>query len=479
MHSLVQTWARERLDREHRAIIAKEVVCLLGAKLASFGGHSQERRNFERKVASHIVACVENAMHLDALRHLKFRWTGLPYLPSWVINAVNYGILQRFRYPDHAFVRLLDEIATTCDKYRLQCAKDLRRIALEWSINILGPYDFWTLRRMTSLGASLSEDEPSGDGMALILHALERHETIQGITHQTTIRNVGTWSDIDLTLSKFGHVVGAFQRFLYGKTIHDPNCITTHEALAHFADEKFNQGKFEEAEVLYRRLRERQERLLGPEHDVTLTTLNNIAFALIMRDMFVEAEQLFKHVLHLLKKNLEPPNPTVLHMMHHLGFAILEQNRFKEAEGLLRCALEGWEKIALADNVNFFTASLDLGTAMLRQGSLTEAEGLLRRAFEGLEEFPGPNYYQTLLALSNLGVVTFKLGKFEEAERLCWCTLERWEQNPGPDNAEEIATLSALASVILKQGKVEEARRLFQRDCALQGQENIKKKYFV
>jgi hypothetical protein len=75
---------------------------------------------------------------------------------------------------------------------------------------------------MTALSTTLGRDEP-GDAMALILHALERHETIQGITHRSTIGNVGIRSGIDLTLGKFGQAVGAFQRFLYGKEIHGPN----------------------------------------------------------------------------------------------------------------------------------------------------------------------------------------------------------------------------------------------------------------
>ena len=363
MHPLVHTWARERLDRKHQATIAGEAVRLLGAKLASFGRDYLTRADFERNVVSHVGACVENATSLGAVRHLKFRWTGLPYLPSWVTNAVNYGILQIFRYPDHAFVRLLDEIAQTCDNYHLQCAKDLRRATLEWSINILGPYDFWTLRRMTSISNSLGRDG-LGDAMAFILEALERHETIQGITHQSTIRNIGIRSDVDLTLGKFGQAVGAFQRFLYGKKIHGPNHKYTLKTVSELGWENVKQGKVVEGEELLRRALVGLESVTGPDHPCDadlLGILAGLADTTFRQKFFEETENFCRRLLQCREKLRGPYHSDTLEALSNLVSVNYEQGKFEEAEGLLRRLLESREKLLGPDNSDTLAALQSVG----------------------------------------------------------------------------------------------------------------------
>jgi hypothetical protein len=140
IHPLVHTWARERLNRIHQTITARQAAHLLGNKLAD----STWRENFERKVMSHVATCVDNAVTYGALSPLTFRRIDMRFMPLCPTKTQNYIILQLYRYSDHFFIRLLDEMARTCDDYHLLCAKDIRRATLEWSINALGVDDFWT-----------------------------------------------------------------------------------------------------------------------------------------------------------------------------------------------------------------------------------------------------------------------------------------------------------------------------------------------
>ena len=273
IHPLVHTWARERLDEEHKMIMAREAIRLLGEKLAISG---QWKR--ERNIKPHLVACVENAITNGALQPLIVMWKGHPYVPAWTTKLVNFGILQLHRYPDHAFVRLLDEIALACDGYRHHCAKDLRQLTVAWSINILSIDDFWTLRRMTSLGETLHLLEELEEATSWILHALRRHEkVIRGPGQRDTI--------LSSTLNNVARVIAKL------RPSHTHSHHATLRALGHIGMTLVDRRKrFDEAEKLFKRALEGFENFLGPDHLDTLQALHYLAVTVGHQERFEEAE---------------------------------------------------------------------------------------------------------------------------------------------------------------------------------------------
>ena len=59
----------------------------------------------------------------------------------------------------------------------------------------------------------------------------------------------------------------------------------------------WNQGKYEQAEPLYQRALEAQERVLGPEHPNTLGTVNNLAILYWNQGKYEQAEPLYQRAL--------------------------------------------------------------------------------------------------------------------------------------------------------------------------------------
>ena len=61
----------------------------------------------------------------------------------------------------------------------------------------------------------------------------------------------------------------------------------------------YYQGRYEEAEPLYKRALEIRERVLGPDHPDTATSLNNLAILYDNQGRYEEAEPLYKRALEI------------------------------------------------------------------------------------------------------------------------------------------------------------------------------------
>ena len=350
IHPLVHTMTLRRLDGKQKTMMANEAIYLLGSRLAT----SRVRWKLEQNLRSHLAVCVRNAMDYGALQRLVARWKGLRYAPAWAAKIVNHSILQLHRYPDHAFVRLLDEIARTCDDYGLQCAKDIRQVTLEWSTNILGIDDFWTLRRMTSLGITLHQLDELEEAKTVILRALERHDIL--------------WPS------------------------HTPNYHTTLDALHNVAVTLRHQNRFEEAEELYRLALERREKILGPDHTDTLSTLHNLAFTLSGQKRFEEAEGLYRLALERRGKILGPDHTDTLSTLHNLSFVLSDLSRSEEAEGLYRLVLKRQENTLGPDSADTLTTLHNLALTLSYLNKFEEAEKIYRLALGRQEKILGPDH---------------------------------------------------------------------------------------
>ena len=71
------------------------------------------------------------------------------------------------------------------------------------------------------------------------------------------------------------------------------------------------QGKYAQAEPLYKRSLAIMEKALGPEHPSVATSLNNLALLYQAQGKYAEAEPLYKRALAIVEKALGPEHPDV------------------------------------------------------------------------------------------------------------------------------------------------------------------------
>ena len=130
------------------------------------------------------------------------------------------------------------------------------------------------------------------------------------------------------------------------------------------------EGKYTEAESLYKRALAIREKALGPEHPSVARSLNNLAGLYRAQGRYAEAEPLYQRSLAILERILGPEHPHVAQSLNSLAAFYQAQRRYAEAEPLLKQALAILEKVLGPEHPNVAT-SLENYAAVLRE---TEGE---------------------------------------------------------------------------------------------------------
>jgi tetratricopeptide (TPR) repeat protein len=96
------------------------------------------------------------------------------------------------------------------------------------------------------------------------------------------------------------------------------------------------QGKYAEAEAMYRQTLQLQETVRGKEHPVTLTSMNNLASSLHQQGKYAEAEAMYRQTLQLKETVLGKEHPATLMSMMNLAISLEQQGKYAEAEAIQR-----------------------------------------------------------------------------------------------------------------------------------------------
>ena len=102
------------------------------------------------------------------------------------------------------------------------------------------------------------------------------------------------------------------------------------------ADLLFAQGKYGDAENLYRNVIETRSRVLGPEHPDTLASRHRLVYALNEEEKHAEAEAEARQVVELREKILGFEHPDTLLSRYNLASALYHEGKYAEAERLYR-----------------------------------------------------------------------------------------------------------------------------------------------
>ncbi len=135
---------------------------------------------------------------------------------------------------------------------------------------------------------------------------------------------------------------------------------------------------------------------------------NEHATTLKAQGRYAEAEALYREVLAIDKVTIGTKHPDYASHLNNLATAVRAQGRYAEAEGLLRKAL-GIGKATFGDGHPHYALSLNnLANAVWAQGRSAEAEALLREAVAILEATLPADHPNTLVVRENLAAFSGK-----------------------------------------------------------------------
>ncbi len=111
----------------------------------------------------------------------------------------------------------------------------------------------------------------------------------------------------------------------------DPRLVTTLSSLAALHQA---QGKYAEAEPIFKRALVIFEKTLGSEHPLVAANLNNLAALYHAQGKYAEAEPLCKQALAIVEKALGPEHPHVATNLENYAALLRKTGRGEEAEKL-------------------------------------------------------------------------------------------------------------------------------------------------
>jgi tetratricopeptide (TPR) repeat protein/tRNA A-37 threonylcarbamoyl transferase component Bud32 len=275
------------------------------------------------------------------------------------------------------------------------------------------------------------------------------------------------------------------------------------------ADLLFAQGKYDEAEKLYRSVIKTRSRVLGPENPDTLASRHRLVYALNEEEKHAEAEAEARQVVGLREKILGFEHPDTLLSRYNLASALYHEGKYAEAERLYRQvskmddtvigpehprtlaarlglantlndqgkypeAISSYNEVIKLDNKVHglehpvtLNDRMDLATALQANRQYLAAEAEYKAVIRLQEKVVGPEHPHTLNTRNNLAELLDDEGKYAEAEAECRRILKLEETVLGPEHRLTLNSRANLAIAVLGQGRIEEARAQIGEDIKL------------
>ncbi|KAJ5820546.1 hypothetical protein N7474_006137 [Penicillium riverlandense] len=226
---------------------------------------------------------------------------------------------------------------------------------------------------------------------------------------------------------------------------------------------RYHQGRYKEAENMFRRALQGQEQVLGYDHVETLYSAHWLGLCLFERKLYKEAETTLQRALERREKVLGHDNVETLYSTHFLGLCLYEQNQHKDAETMLRRVLEAREKVLGHDHVETLHSAHFLGLCLYEQKRHKEAVTMLRRALERREKVLGHGHVDTLYSAQVLGLCLYEQGLHKGAEIVLRRALQGQEKVLGHDHADTLYSARFLGFSLYRQKRYKEAETMFRR----------------
>jgi tetratricopeptide (TPR) repeat protein len=212
---------------------------------------------------------------------------------------------------------------------------------------------------------------------------------------------------------------------------------------------------------------ELRKRLLGPDNDLTIDSLNNLAWAYMETDRASNSVPIFEEVLKANKARLGPEAPKTLSSMSDLALAYGLVKRSSDAIQLFQDALimQRTNKVA-ATNGDLFSTMNNLAVIYDRNGRRPEAIPLYEELLKLQKAATRADDQDTLRAIINLAFDYSQSNRLAEAIPLYEETLRLWTVAFGISHPDTLRTLNELADAYTKAGRTGDAIALLERNLA-------------
>ncbi len=204
-------------------------------------------------------------------------------------------------------------------------------------------------------------------------------------------------------------------------------------ALARRAEALTQEGRFTEAEPLYRDALGRLKARVGKQDPRYGAGLYALARVLSAQRKHAEAEGLLRRALAIFERTPGPSHPAYEQALHTLAGVLAAGDKFADAEALLRAALAVQEQALGADHPSLGPTLTNLAIALVQEQRLTEAEPVVERSLRLAEAAHGEAHAETARILTILAQIQDGLGA-DTAQGTARRALAALAATHGPDH---------------------------------------------
>jgi tetratricopeptide (TPR) repeat protein len=194
-------------------------------------------------------------------------------------------------------------------------------------------------------------------------------------------------------------------------------CTAAGQALQYAGDLRTARPWFERALAIC-------ERVLGPDHRHTTTSLNNLGLLLHAQGELAAARPLFERALAICQRVLGPDHPMTALSIDCLGALFHDQDELDAAGSLHERALAIRERVLGPDHPDTAASLSSLARVLHRNGELDAARSFHERALAIRERVRGPDHRDTAISLNGLACVLHAQGALHAAMPLFERTLD-------------------------------------------------------
>lgn len=219
-------------------------------------------------------------------------------------------------------------------------------------------------------------------------------------------------------------------------------------------------SRFQDSKVLGLRAMEAQKRVLGEEDPETLSTMSHLAMTFSDLSQWKESEELELHTMEIRRRVLGNEHPDTLVGMSNLVYLYNCQGWWKQAEDLGKRTVTARKKVLGVEHPDTLLSIGNLAHTYNNQGRYKDAEELLVQVVQVRERILGKDHPHTLSGMSNLAVSYHNQGRWDVAEVLQEQVVATRKVVLGPEHFSTLTSMAHLASTYHSQGRLGEAKRL-------------------
>ncbi|GFK92245.1 Photosystem I assembly protein Ycf3 [Fundidesulfovibrio magnetotacticus] len=246
-----------------------------------------------------------------------------------------------------------------------------------------------------------------------------------------------------------------------------PEHLDTATSLNNLAALFKSMGDYAHAKPLYERALAVLEKVQGPEHPDTATSLNNLAVLLESMGDYANAKPLYERVLAIREKVQGPEHPDTATSLNNLAGLFKSMGDYAHAKPLYERALAIREKVQGPEHPSTATSLNDLAGLFKSMGDYAHAKPLYERALAVLEKVLGPEHPSTATSLNDLAALFKSMGDYAHAKPLFERVLAIREKVQGPEHPSTATSLNNLAALLESMGDYAQAKPLHERALAI------------